>query len=166
MAKAIFIQLKDIPKYTVANGNIDNDKFIQFIKIAQDIHLQGLLGTDLFDKISVDIVAVSLSGDYLDLVNDYVKPVLIHFAMVEYLPFAAYTVANKGVYKHTSENGETVDKFEIDFLVEKQRQIATHYAERLNAYLCNNSELFPEYLTNSNGDMYPDRDLNVTGWVL
>ena len=32
MEKAIFIQLKDIPKYTVANGNIDNDKFIQFIK--------------------------------------------------------------------------------------------------------------------------------------
>lgn len=166
MAKAIFIQLKDIPKYTVANGNIDTDKFIQFIKIAQDIHLQNYLGTDLFNKISADIVAVTLAGDYLYLVNEYLKPVLIHYAMVEYLPFAAYTVANKGVYKHTSENGETVGKEEIDFLVEKQRQIAAHYTERLVDYLCNNSTLFPEYLTNSNGDMYPDRDLNVTGWVL
>ena len=35
MEKAIFIQLKDIPKYTVANGNIDNDKFIQFINNQQ-----------------------------------------------------------------------------------------------------------------------------------
>ena len=44
--------------------------------------------------------------------------------MVEYLPFASYTIANKGMYKHGSENSETVSKNEVDFLIEKQRNIA------------------------------------------
>ena len=104
MAQALLISRKDIVKFTAMNGNVDTDKFIQFVKIAQDIHIQNYLGTDLLDKIEADIIASSLTGNYLSLVTDYVKPMLIHWAMVEYLPFAAYTVANKGVYKHTSEN--------------------------------------------------------------
>ena len=91
---------------------------------------------------------------------------LIHWAMVEYLPFAAYTIANKGVYKHESENSQTVDKVEVDFLVEKQRQIAQHYTQRFIDYICFNMNSFPEYNSNSNGDMYPKTDNNFTGWVL
>ena len=91
---------------------------------------------------------------------------LIHWAMVEYLPFATYTIANKGVYKHESENASPVEKNEIDFLVEKQRQIAQHYTQRFVDYMLFNTALFPEYNSNSNGDMYPRSDNNFSGWVL
>jgi hypothetical protein len=104
MATALFIKREDIVRNTVISGNVDTDKFIQFIKIAQEIHIQNYTGTKLYDKISSDIIANTLAGNYLSLVTDYLQPMLIHFAMVEYLPFAAYTVANGGVYKHTSEN--------------------------------------------------------------
>jgi hypothetical protein len=127
MAEALLITRTDLVKFTAMNGNVDTDKFIQYIKIAQDIHIQGYLGTDLLDKIKADIVAATLTGDYLTLVETYVKPMLIHWAMVEYMPFAAYTIANKGVYKHSSENSENVDKIEVDFLIEKERKIAEHY---------------------------------------
>ena len=43
MAQALFITRDDIVKFTALNGNIDTDKFIQFIKIAQDIHIQNYL---------------------------------------------------------------------------------------------------------------------------
>jgi hypothetical protein len=29
-----------------------------------------------------------------------------------------------------------------------------------------NQSLFPEYNSNSNADVYPDKDANFTGWVL
>ena len=166
MAQALFITTKDIAKFTALNGNVDTDKFIQFVKIAQDIHIQNYLGTDLFNKINNDIVAGTLSGNYLSLVTDYIKPIVIHFGMLEYLPFAAYTIANKGVYKHNSENSQTVEKNEVDFLVNKERSIAEHYAKRFTDYMCNNSTLYPEYNSNSNGDMYPDKDVNFTNWFL
>ena len=164
--EALFITRDDLVRYTAVNGNVDTDKFIQFIKIAQDIHIQNYLGGKLFQKLQSDIVAGTLTGNYQSLVVTYVKPMLIHWAMVEYLPFAAYTIANKGVYKHSSENSENVDKNEVDFLTEKERSIAQHYTERFINYMCFNNNLFPEYNNNSNDDMYPDRMNNYTSWYI
>ena len=39
MAEALLITRNDIVRFTALNGNVDTDKFIQFIKIAQDIHI-------------------------------------------------------------------------------------------------------------------------------
>ena len=120
MATALFISRTDLVKNTILDGNVDTDKFIQFIKIAQDIHIRNYLGSKLYNKIGADIIAGSLSGAYLTLVNTYVQPMLIHYAMVDYLPFAAYQVKNAGVFKHISENAESVSKSEVDYLVNKE----------------------------------------------
>lgn len=166
MAQALFVSRKDIVKFTALNGNVDTDKFIQYVKIAQDIHIQNYLGTDLYEKIENDILSSSLAGDYLTLVNTYVKDCLIHWAMVEYLPFAAITISNKGVYKHNSENATNVEKNEIDYLVEKERTIAQYYTNRLIDHLSfEASSKYPEYYTNNNEDVYPDKDL-FGGWVI
>jgi hypothetical protein len=166
MATALFIKREDIVRNTVISGNVDTDKFIQFIKIAQEIHIQNYTGTKLYDKISADIIANTLAGNYLSLVTDYLQPMLIHWAMVEYLPFAAFTVANGGVYKHTSENSVNAEKIEIDYLVEKERTIAKYYTERFIDYMSFNQSLFPEYNANVNEDIYPDRDSRPASWVL
>lgn len=170
MSKAIFITANDLKRYSVLNGNVDNDKFMQYIEISQDIHIQNYLGTDLYNKFQGLIIDNTINdagnSDYKALLDTYIKSMTIHWALVEYLPFAAYTVANGGVYKHTSETSQTVDKNEIDFLVEKQRNTAEHYTRRFIDYMCYNSSTFPEYNSNSNGDMYPDKKSDFGGWVL
>ena len=168
--KAIFITANDLKRYSVINGNVDNDKFMQFIEIAQDIHIQNYLGTDLYEKLQSLIINNTINdvvnADYKLLLDTYAKPMLIHWAMVEYLPYAAYTVANGGVYKHTSETSQTVDKDEIDFLIEKQRNTSQYYTRRFIDFMCFNSSTYPEYNSNSNGDVYPDKKSNFTSWVL
>jgi hypothetical protein len=166
MAEALLISRNDIVKFTALNGNIDTDSFIQWIKVAQDIHIQNYLGTNLLEKIKTDIINNTLANPYLSLLTTYVKPMLIHWAMVEYLPFSAYTIANKGVFKHTSENATSVEKNEVDFLVEKERMIAQNYTERFITYINFNNSLFPEYSNNSNSDMFPSTQNNFTGWYI
>jgi hypothetical protein len=246
MAEALLITRNDVVKFTAMNGNVDTDNFIQYVKIAQDIHIQNFLGTDLLQKLQSEIILsksgvpatisivnggtnyvdednvptidgtgtgltvdilqssgiitdvtlneagsgylvgdvlrvdqngngdaeisidtlYSIPTDYNNLLVTYVKPMLIHWAMVEYLPFAAYTIANKGVYKHNSENATNVEKVEIDFLIEKERSIAQHYTERFIEHISFNNDKFPEYNSNSNGDMYPDTNNNYQGWYL
>jgi hypothetical protein len=167
MATALFITREDLVRNTALGGNVDTDKFVQFIKIAQQIHIQNFLGTKLYDKISADVLASTLTGDYLDLVNDYVQPMLIHYAMIEYLPWAAYTIANKGVYKHSSENAQNVDKEEVDFLIGKEQKIADYYTRRFLDYMSFNAAAkFPEYYTNSNDDVWPEKDSYFSSWVL
>ena len=59
MATALFIKRADLVKNTALNANVDTDKFIQFIKIAQEITLE-IMCTDLYNKISADIIAGTL----------------------------------------------------------------------------------------------------------
>jgi len=166
MATALFITPTDLKRNSLVDGNVDVDKFIQFIKISQQIHIQNYLGTALYDRISADIIAGTLTGDYLFLVDEYIKDMLIHFSMVDYLPFAAYQVANGGVFKHISENSESVTKNEVDTLIDKHRNFAQFYTRRFIDYMCFNNNLFPEYNANQNADMFPDTDANFVGWVL
>lgn len=166
MANALFITRDEIVKFTALNGNIDSDKFVQFIKIAQDTHIYNYLGSNLFKKINDDIVAGALAGNYVSLLNDYIKPMVIHWSMVEVLPFISYQIANKGMFKHNSENATTVDKSEIDFLIEKERQIAQNYSQKFIDYMAINNGLYPEYYTAQTGDQMPTLSANFGGWYL
>lgn len=166
MPKVLFITPKDLKRFTMLNGNLDDDKFIQYIEIAQEIHIQTYLGTKLYNRLRNDIEAGTLNADYQLLLDDYIKPMVIHWAMVEYLPYAAYQVANGGVFKHSSETSETVSKTEVDYLVNKQMGTAQHYTRRFIDFMCYNQTTYPEYNRNVNSDVYPLKESHNGGWVL
>ena len=171
MATALFITREDLVRNSIIDGNVDYDKIIQFVKVAQEIDVQNILGTELYKKIGADITSGSgggagLTGNYLTLVNDYVQPTLIWFAQMNYIPFAAYSITNKGILKGSSETAQNVDKNEVDYLVSKAREYANYYSTRMVDYLSFNDNLFPEYNQNSNEDISPDTDTTYNGWVL
>jgi hypothetical protein len=166
--KALFINKTDLVKNTAISGSMDLDKLIHFIKIAQDIHVQTVLGTNLYDKLQDDIVANTLTGHYATLVETYIKPTLVQWSFMEFLPFAAYTVGSKGVFKKTSENGENPEPSEIDKMKEATRDIANHYSMRLVDHLRHHAhDRYPEYIqTTEDDDMRPNRNMTFGGWEL
>ena len=164
--KALFISREDLVRYTPISGNLDFDKLVQYVEIAQDIHIHEILGTDLYDKLQADVIADTLTGDYATLVNSYVKPALAQYALLEFLPFSLYSINNKGVFKHTSENANALERGEINTMIEATRDTATHYAKRLVDFICFDSSRFPEYTTNNNGDIHPIKKVNFGGWQL
>jgi hypothetical protein len=167
MATALFISREDLVRNTIINGTVDSDKFLPFIKLAQIQHIQNYLGSKLYEKISQDILNGSLTGDYQTLVNEYVQPALIHFAMVDFLPFSAFEIKNGGIFKHSSETATQPSKDEVDYLVQKHRNFAEFYTRRMIDYLTFNApSKYPEYYTNQNEDMYPDKSASFVGWVL
>jgi len=167
MSKALFVTRHDISVFTAANGNVDNDKLLPRILIAQDIHIQNYLGTDLYNKIQADIVGSSLVDPYLSLLNDYIKPMLLHWSMVEYLPYAGVNIANGGIYTKNPENSTALSKEQIDSLIERSRTTAQFYTNRFIDFMQNNAAgLIPEYYSNSQEDMYPDDVADFGGWVL
>jgi hypothetical protein len=128
MATVLFIKTDDLRKNTILGGSVDTDKFIQFVKIAQEIHITNYLGSKLYERLQAGIVANDLTTDEKTLLNEYVQDALIHYAAAEYLPFAAYNASNGGVFKHTPENSIPVDKNEVDYLVQREKEYANYYA--------------------------------------
>jgi len=167
MAVALFIKSEDLKRKTILDGNVDTDKFLPYIKLAQEIHIQNFLGTKLYERLQAGVIAGDLTTNEKKLIDDYIQDALIHYAASEYIPFAAYTIANGGIYKNAPENAINVEKDEVDSLVQAERNYAQYYAQRLIDYLCNNSALYPEYSTNTDEDIKPDTILKYTGgWYL
>jgi hypothetical protein len=170
--KYLFITANELKKKSPISGNVDADKIVQYIEVAQETHVQNYMGTNLYDKIT-DLLADSEMDDvgnaaYKTLWVSYVKPMLFWFAQEAYLPFAMFQIENGGVYKHFSQNGETITLEEMRMMLQETRQNAEHYATRFIEYVRANSGDFPEYFTtSSDSDMYPDGDVNFAGgWVL
>lgn len=168
MATTLFINRTDLIRNSIMDGNVDTDKFIQFIKIAQEIDVQQIMGTKMYDGLTTAIPNIDLPANarWKTVLDDYIAPMLIWYAQSNYMPFAAYQIKNGGVFKHTSENAQSVDKNEIDFLVETARTNAEWYSRRFIDFMSFNQTTYPEYTSNVNDDIYPSNDATFNGWVL
>tara|TARA_R110000803_G_scaffold86908_2_gene153459 strand:+ start:925 stop:1437 length:513 start_codon:yes stop_codon:yes gene_type:complete len=170
MATVLFINRTDLVRNSILDGNVDTDKFIQFIKTSQVVTIQQFMGTKLYEKMALLIgssdIDLPANSAYKSLLNEYIQPMLIWYAQVDYVPFAAYQIRNGGIYKHSSENSETVSKEEVDFLIEKCRTQADWYSRRFIDFMAFNQTTYPEYTLNTNDDLYPSYDAVFNGWNL
>jgi hypothetical protein len=128
--------------------------------VAQDIEIQDVLGTKLYEKLLTLIRTAALVDNYLTLVSTYVQPTLIHYAMADFLQFHGYEISNAGILRNNPENTQLPEKAEIDALISRQRAIAETYRLRLVSYLCYYPQLFPEYTANQNDGQYPSSNPN------
>ena len=169
MAAVLFIDRTDLVRNSILDGNVDTDKFVFFIQTAQEIHIQNYLGTKMYNALINAILAgidLPENARWKTLLDEYVVSMHIWFTQVDYIPFASYQIRNGGMFKHRSENAETVSKDEVDYLVEKARTNAEWYSRRFIDYMSFNQTLFPEYTSNTNDDIYPSYDATFNGWVL
>ena len=160
--KALFITIADLKAKSIIDGNTDADKLIHQIEVAQDMHIQNYLGGKLYDKLQDLIISGDIdlpaNSDYKALRDVYIKPMLVWFTQLEYLPFAMFKIDNGGINKHRGQESDTVDFRDVDRMQSKITDRAEFYTKRFLDYICFNSQKFPEYNSNSNGDMYPDKD--------
>ncbi len=151
--KPNLLSKSNIAKETIIGGNVDIDKLVPHIKIAQDGFLKELLGKTLYDKICLDFSKTydnigsgsTLSGLYLEMFEDFIVPMLIHKATELYLETAPYFITNAGVTKQKTELTETVSLKEKESMVAVSRGIFDMYHQRWLDWLKTYSESIPEY---------------------
>ena len=164
MAEILFISPQELSNTTILSGNVDIDKYTFCIANVQVTTIEPLLGSELYDKIIADLEAETLTGLYLELFEKYIKPITKHYAVGQYIEIASYILDNGGLYKHTGENIEVVDKQEAQFLSNKYNAMAQMYVQRFEKWICKNT--IPEYKTIQD-DVNAMKDVKLTaGWKL
>jgi predicted glycosyl hydrolase (DUF1957 family) len=159
----LFVNEDKLKSSTAINYNVDTAFLLPFLKIAQDKHLQIILGTKLYDKLQTEITAGTLALQYKTLVDDYIQDAIIHYALVEALPFISFQIKNGSITQKNSENGTAATRQDVDYLVQKERDSAEFYGQRIVEYLCNDSSSFPEYSQNTGADLNPISNAYYTG---
>jgi hypothetical protein len=161
MAYPLFITRNDIIKNSPLQGAIDADRLLPFVRTAQDKYMLNLLGTVLFyylqEKIA-DGTFDQLNVFYQDLMNDHIKPTLIWYSCVEYIPFSGIQFKSEGALKYRTEQGESPSKSEIDYLLNKAMNSADFYSTRTQNYLVAYSNQIPQFLESVGNltQVYPD----------
>lgn len=168
MAFGLLITRNDIVKNTPLGGAVDSDALLPFVRTAQEKYILNLLGTVLYNKLQDDVESQTpFTGYYNTLVQDYVKPTLIWYAMVEYLPFSSVQFKSEGPVKHKSEQSDPASKNDIDYLIQKAQDNAEYYSTRMQDFLIAYSTEIPEYLESvgNSTQIYPDMENQYFGGI-
>ncbi len=168
MATLLFITDSELVSTTILGGAIDPDKYRFTIESVQELVIEPLLGTELFDKI-VSLVTLGTIGDggnelYNTLYVEFVKKITKNESCARYLQISSYMVTNGGLFKHSPENAEVVDKDEAQFLGQIYSDKAQTYIIRFKKWICLNP--LTEYKL-SQDDVNATKDINLPGgWYL
>ena len=82
---------------------------------------------------------------------------LVHWSFYESIPFLRFKVQNNNIVSKTAENSNPLSTEEAKSLRNEIRDTAEFFTEALVKYLCSNSDLFPEFSTNTDDEIRPDR---------
>jgi hypothetical protein len=158
MNNVLIISEGNIRQFSDINSNVDSKLLTTAIITSQDIEIQRLLGTKLYDKILDDIKNSSLTGDYQTLVIDWVQPACLYWAYYYSLEDIYLRPRNNGLL--IPQGGETSDSADGVWYNRKRESVknkAQFYSERLVNYLIQKQGLFPELNSNNElQEMYPD----------
>jgi hypothetical protein len=154
----LIISEEKLREFTDINDNLDSKLLMNSVREAQDIYLQRLTGTSLYEYILAQIDANTLTGDYKHLVDAFIQPYLIYASYWEALDAIYTRPRNNGLLQPTGgENSEKADGTWYN----RKREIADnkmqYYGERLTNYLIQEQNKFPQL--NENGPFwkqYPD----------
>lgn len=163
MATAQFIDSAYLRAHTTIESNVDDDKLQPFIVKAQDIRLQHTLGSGFMQHLFSQIINNALTPNEVILINEYIARTVAEWTLYECLPMLNFKLTNKAVSQESSEYSQPSSLSDIKYIRASVRDVAEFYSERLRKYLCDNSELFPEYVNADNENLERDSKTYFSG---
>lgn len=145
-----------IKERTSIHGNIDPKLIYPDIKVAQDMHIQPLLGSALYDKLQTLIDSNTINDaanvNYKTLIDKFIVDALMYFTLAELPDTLSFQFWNKGVVRKSGGDTETVSMSDLISISKKYLHRAEFYANRLRAWVRQNAgTMFPEYLNPGSG---------------
>lgn len=150
MTNTLILSWTKLKQYTDLNDSVDPDLLKNAVRESQDIDLQRIIGTLLYQKLLSDIDASTLTGYYKTLVDDYIQDFLLYAAYRYALQNIYIRPRNNGLLQPTGgDNSQVVDRQ----VFEMKRQAAVnkmeYYADRLSRYITEEEANFPELTQNT-----------------
>ena len=146
--QAQLINTEYIFKYTIVDDNVDANLITKMIWKAQSLNIQSTLGENLYTKLLND--CPNFTGQYRDLVKNYVQEALAEWTVYHLLPFINFRLTNKAVSLKNSDNSNPSTIDDLKWLRDQVRNNAEFYSERIRDYIKNNQDAFPEYFVTNN----------------
>ncbi len=169
-AQILLISETKLKAYTTLNQNIDMALLTSCIFIAQEIHLQALIGTKGYNYYQNLVRDNQLSGTTIStadrtMLDDYFAPYLVHAAAYESMPEIFARKMNKAITIGNTEQGTSIDIKGMQYLRDIEQSRYNFYAQRMMDYLLGNPSEYPWYYTYGNIQDMPPQKTQYFGGV-
>ncbi len=156
MTDVLLISEAKLREFTDLNNNVDSALLTNAIREAQDIELQRVIGTLLYNKIKSDVDSSTISGNYKDLLDNWIQDFLLYAAYYISLEYIYLRPRNNGLVKPTGgENSIDADLTLYDRKRQSVKNKKEFYGDRLVLHLIEDQSDFPEYTEGTQIDEMP-----------
>lgn len=166
---ALLIDIAYLKDSGYIDENVDDKLLGRIIFTAQEENLQPILGSALYDEITAQKIAGTLTALNTTLItNKYFKRGLLFSCLYEGMDSFNYKIRNKGVMQTNSDNSTSVDLSVLTRLGATYQNRAEWNFEQLRLYLVENEASYPLYYNpgSATNIIHPKRDTYFSGWVM
>ena len=154
MTDTLLISWTKVKQYTDINDSLDPELIKNNIRTAQDIQLQRIVGTLLYQKLTNlvdnDTIGDSENASYKTLLDVYIQDMLLYASYYEILESIFIRPKNNGLLTpNGGENSDTVDRNRYEMKRQSVLNKFEYYADRLSKYLVETQNEFPELTENT-----------------
>lgn len=140
-----------IKSESYVNDNLDSSLLLPSIQSAQDMHLQPLIGTNLYKKLMELIKTNSINDEsnkhYKHLLDKYIRPFLMYAVQMDIQIPLAFKMRNAGIVQSNNEYVNNSYLNDVQSLKTYYEQKMNFYGIRMSDWLQANSNYIPEYNT-------------------
>lgn len=161
----LFISETYVKNNSIIDENVDVRLILPSIRDSQELRLHPILGTPFYNDLRDKIAAGTLNADEINLLDNFVAPSMLQWTLYECSTSLLFKYRNKSVATKNSENSQSIDYQDLQFLRDEWRNKGEERDQRLINYLCDNDTLFPKYIESSD-DLHPKKTAYQTGFWL
>lgn len=161
-----FISTQYVKERSLVESNVDDKLLEYYIRKAQDIHTQSILGQDLYESLMNQAASGTFnSAFYQTLLNNYVQPALLEWTIYESIPYINWKFTNKAIVQQTSDKATGITTGDLKWLKNLQMNDSGFYDQRVREYIINNPSEFPEYYTLNGVETIPPASLTGFNYI-
>lgn len=135
--------------YIKENSNLNDNCFgktlLPAIRQAQDIYLQQIIGSSLYNSIlgMIDNETIGDTGNsiYKELLDDYIRPYLLYKTINQIIPMLSVKLSNYGATLSSDEYLVNLTQGEAELMEKEYSNAADFYCRRLQEFILNHCDM-------------------------
>jgi hypothetical protein len=149
-----------IKENTVLHYNVDDGYIKPLISSVQNTKIIPIIGSALFNEITAQVEAGTVTSLNENLIKEYIRPVLKWEVCSQYVRTGTYQLRNKGAGSKSGDGFTPLGEGELFAAKNIFKDQADYYRLTLSKYLRQNENSFPLYKTPPVGIdvVHPERE--------
>ena len=139
------IDIQELKDLTPIEQNVDEVLFNQTVLYCQDVYVQDICGTALYNQLLTQVATSTLTALNTTLINTYLQPAMRFYIMAEIVRPLSIRFTNVGMMQNNTSHSQPISDKLLTETEDHYRNRAELLATRASGYLCANDTSYPLY---------------------